>query len=269
MSGKCYLVATPIGNLKDITLRAIETLKEVDIIACEDTRHTLVLLKHYQITKPLISYYQHKEKQGTEQIINLLKEGKNIALVSDAGMPCISDPGAVLVKALREENIDITVIPGASALTSAVALSGIEGNFTFIGFLSEKRKERLRVLEVFKDIPTALIIYSSPHDLIKNLDFLYEVLGARKIHVIKEITKIYENVFSGNLGEIQIENTKGEFVLVIEANDKNDIEVDNQTIKKALTNYLNNGLSKKDATNRVCQDFGLNKNRVYPLSLDI
>lgn len=269
MTGVCYLVATPIGNLKDITLRALETLKAVDIIACEDTRHTKALLNHYEISKPLISYYQHKEKQGTEQIINLLKEGKNIALVSDAGMPCISDPGAVLVQALKRENISVTVIPGASALTSAVALSGIEGNFTFIGFLSEKKKDRENVINIYKDIPTSLVIYSSPHDILKNLDFLYEQLGERKVHIIKEITKIYENVVSGMLGSVDLENTKGEYVIIVEASEAQQNQIDDEQIKIALNDCIEEGMSKKDAIKNVCDQYSLNKNRVYPLSLEI
>lgn len=269
MTGTCYIVATPIGNLKDITLRALETLKEVDIIACEDTRHTKVLLKHYDINKPLVSYYKHKEKQGAEEIINLLKDGNNVALVSDAGMPCISDPGAILVQALRKENINLTVLPGASAITSAVALSGIKSNFTFVGFLSEKKKDRESVINSFKDMPTALIIYSSPHDLIKNLQFLYEMLGTRKVHIIKEITKIYERVISSKLGEIELENTKGEYVIIVEEQEQTQRKVSDDEIKQMLIECIKDDLTKKDAIKKVCEEYNISKNRVYSLSLDI
>lgn len=269
MTGKCYLVATPIGNMKDITLRALETLKEVDTIACEDTRHTLGLLNRYEIKKPLISYYQHKEREGAEQIIALLNEGKNVALVSDAGMPCISDPGSILVQTLRERNMEITVIPGASALTSAVALSGIEGAFTFVGFLGDKNKDRLEKLNPFIDTPTALVIYCSPHDLSKTLVFLYETLGGRAVHIIKEITKIYESTVSGILGQIDIDNPKGEYVIIVEAAEKNQIEISDEDIRQELQRLISAGTNKKEAVSLVCEKFGLNKNRVYPFSIGL
>lgn len=268
MTGKCFLVATPIGNMKDITLRALETLKEVDVIACEDTRHTLGLLNRYEIKKPLISYHQHKEREGAEQIIALLNEGKNVALVSDAGMPCISDPGSILVQTLRERNMEITVIPGASALTSAVALSGIEGAFTFLGFLGDKNKDRLDKIKPFIDTPTALVIYCSPHDLTKTLSFLSETLGERKIHIIKEITKIYESVTSGILGQISIENPKGEYVIIVEAAEKRQTEISDEEIKAELKTLIDSGINKRDAVSLVCQKYGINKNRVYPFSIE-
>lgn len=269
MTGKCFLVATPIGNMKDITLRALETLKEVDTVACEDTRHTLGLLNRYEIKKPLISYHQHKEREGAEQIISLLNEGKNVALVSDAGMPCISDPGSILVQTLRERNMEITVIPGASALTSAVALSGIEGAFAFVGFLGDKKKDRLDKIKPFIDIPTALVIYCSPHDLTKTLTFLYESLGERKVHIIKEITKIYENTVSGRLGKIEIENPKGEYVIIVEAAEKKETDIGEEDIREELKRLIEGGVGKKDAVGLVCGKYGLNKNRVYPFSIGL
>lgn len=268
MTGKCFLVATPIGNMKDITLRALETLKEVDVIACEDTRHTLGLLNRYEIKKPLISYYQHKERDGSEQILSLLNEGKNVALVSDAGMPCISDPGSILVQTLRERNMEITVIPGASALPSAVALSGIEGAFTFLGFIGDKNKDKLEKIKPFIDIPTALVIYCSPHDLRKTLSFLSETLGERKTHIIKEITKIYESVTSGILGQIEIENPKGEYVVIVEASEKQQVEISDEEIKAELKSLIAGGINKRDAVSLVCQRYGINKNRVYPFSIE-
>jgi 16S rRNA (cytidine1402-2'-O)-methyltransferase len=269
MTGKCFLVGTPIGNMGDITLRAIETLKEVDVIACEDTRHTLKLLTRYEIKKPLISYHQHKEREGAEQIMALLNEGKNVALVSDAGMPCISDPGSILVQTLRERDMEITVIPGASALTAAVALSGIEGAFTFLGFLGDKNKDRTQKIKPFIDAPTALVIYCSPHDLKTTLTFLYETLGNRKAHVIKEITKIYESAVSGNLGEIEIENPKGEYVIIVEAAEKAQTEISGEDMVQELKRLVETGIDKKDAVSLVCQKYGLNKNKVYPFSIGL
>ncbi len=268
--GKLFIVATPIGNLKDITLRALETLKEVDIIACEDTRHTRVLLNHYNIKKPVISYFKHKEKQRTEQIIELLKKGKNIALVSDAGMPCISDPGAILVQAVHKENIAVTVLPGASAMISAIALCGIIGNFTFLGFLSEQKKQRELTIEQFKNIPTALIIYSSPYDLNKNLQFLYDYLGSREVFVVKEISKIYEKVYSGVLGQLEIKDPRGEYVIIVEedANIPGN-EITDQQIIKSLEYFLALEYTKKDAIERTCYKLQVNKNRVYELALRV
>src|SRR5574344_667999 len=153
MKGKLFIVGTPIGNLEDVTLRALDTLKNADVIACEDTRHTLALLNKYEIKKPLISYYKQKEREGAEQITALLDGGKNVALVSDAGMPCISDPGAVLVRKMLEENYSYTVIPGANAAVSAVALCGTDGGFAFVGFLPEKAKDKKKTLEKYKNLP--------------------------------------------------------------------------------------------------------------------
>lgn len=269
MSGKLYLVATPIGNLKDITLRAIETLKEVDIIACEDTRHTLGLLNHYEIRKPLISYYKGKEIEGSLEIINLLEQGKNVALVSDAGMPCISDPGSVLVSALMEKSLEYTVIPGACAFVSAVSLAGISGAFTFIGFLPEKKKDRDIILNNFKDTLAKLIFYSAPHDLNKNLDYLYEVLGNRKVYLVKEITKMYESVICGNLGELQLDNPKGEFVIIVEEAKRQKVELSDQEIKQELQKIIAQGIDKKQAITDIVKKYGISKNTVYKISIDL
>jgi len=262
------LVATPIGNLKDITLRALEVLKEVDIIACEDTRHTLRLLNHYGIKKPLISYHEHKEQEGAAEIIDLIKKGKNIALVSDAGMPCISDPGALLVRALRDEGIDVWVVPGASALTSAISLSGYQGNFTFLGFLKGRSKQVEMNIRQFKDIHSALVIYCAPHDLQKTLDLLYSYLERRKVCVVKEMTKIYESITYGYLGELKVESPKGEYVIIVYPPEKMEQE-NNIDIEKELQDLIIKGMSKKDAVNYLCEKHNLNKNKVYSVSLKL
>ena len=263
-------MATPIGNLKDITLRALEILKQVDVIACEDTRHTLKLLNHYNISKPLISYHKHKEKAGNQQILKMLKDGKSVAVVSDAGMPCVSDPGASLVGEIRQEGLEITVCPGASALTAAVSLSGIEGPFTFLGFLSDNKKQRDSLLQSVKDTPCSLVVYCSPHDLQKTLNVLYENLGKRAVSIIKEMTKIHEKVIEGTLGEITLEQApKGEFVIVIEPPRQRTHAISDDEIRELLKEYIAQGLSKKDAAIKVSKEKGVSKNTAYNLSVNI
>ncbi|MFA6866444.1 MAG: 16S rRNA (cytidine(1402)-2'-O)-methyltransferase [Clostridia bacterium] len=269
MKPQLFLVATPIGNMNDITLRALEVLKDVDIIACEDTRHTLGLLNHFEIKKPLISYYKQKEIEGSQQIIDLLRQGKKIALVSDAGMPCISDPGSVLVRELQKEEIEYTIIPGASAVVSAIALSGVMGTFTFLGFMPERNKDYEKFINNYKNLDSNLVIYSAPHDLNKIFDKLFISLGERKIYLIKEITKIYENVIIGQLSDLRIDNPKGEFVIVIEGKTEVIIELDDEQIIAILKDKIEEGNDKKQAVSLVCKEFELNKNRVYKLAIDI
>lgn len=268
MSGKLYLVGTPIGNLSDITARALETLSTVDIIACEDTRHTLQLLNKYNIKKPLISYYKHKEQEGSEQILLLLAEGKNIALVSDAGMPCISDPGSILVQKVQENNIEYTVIPGASAVVCAAALAGVVGAFSFLGFLPPKNKDREELLEGYKELCSNLIFYLSPHSINKELDYLYGYFGERTIYLIKEITKIYENVSKGLLSSLRIDNPKGEYVLVVE---KQRIikEVCEEEIKQELLQLIADGTDKKTAVKTVSSKLKVAKNIVYEIAIKL
>lgn len=269
MRGKLYLVATPIGNLGDITSRALETLKAVDIIACEDTRHTLQLLNKFAIKKPLISYYQQKEHEGSEQILTLLFEGKNVALVSDAGMPCISDPGSILVQKLIENNYEYTIIPGASAVICAVSLTGVTGSFSFLGFLPEKNKAKQEFLEGYKDLYSNLIFYSAPHDVNKDLDYLYTYFGERTVYLIKEITKIYEKVTKGNLSDLRVENAKGEFVIILEKKEKVVEEVTNEKIECQLNDLLKNGLDKKTAIKTVAETLKISKNVVYEVAIKL
>lgn len=270
MKGQCYLVGTPIGNLKDITFRAIETLKNVDVIACEDTRHSLILLNHYEIKKPLISYYKQKEKEGTEKIIELLDNGKNVALISDAGMPCISDPGAILVNELNEKGYRVSIIPGPSAVTSAISLCGLEdGKFSFLGFLSDKSKENDNLLKNIKDTKTSLVIYVAPHDIKKVLTYLFARLGERKVYVVKEITKMYEGIVAGKLGQIDIENPKGEYVVVVDKPPEKTMSIDEIDIKEELKTQINIGYTKKEAIKIVCEKYDFNKNQVYPFSIDL
>ncbi len=218
-AGKLYLVSTPIGNLGDITLRALETLKQVDFVASEDTRHTGVLLKHFEISKPQIAFHEHNERQVAPRLIQLLEEGKSVALVTSAGTPGVSDPGFVLVRDAIGAGIEITAIPGATAFVMALVLSGLPvHSFTFRGFPPNKPGKRRHFLEADQDSPYTLIYYESPFRLRKLLEDALEVFGDRPAAIAKELTKIYESVRRGRLSELIAnleENPKGEYVVLI------------------------------------------------------
>lgn len=216
-----YIVATPIGNLKDITLRAIEILKSVDLIACEDTRRTKILTRHYEIDKPLVSYYEYNKITRGEYLIKLLKEGKNIALVSDAGTPGISDPGSHIIKLAIENKIPLTFIPGPTALIGALVLSGLPTHkFIFEGFLPAKSGARRKRLRELKREKRTLIFYESPHRLLKTLKDILEILGDRKISTVRELTKKFEEITRGKVSEaiqhFQKQTPRGEFILVVQ-----------------------------------------------------
>jgi len=264
---KLYLVGTPIGNMADITFRAVEVLKEVDIIACEDTRHTLPLLQRYGIKKPLVSYYKQKEREGSVYLAELVEGGKNVALVSDAGMPCISDPGAVAVREFMRRGLEYTVIPGANAAVCAAALAGIEGAFTFLGFLPEKSKDRTELIKKHAFTGANLIIYAAPHDVNKIAEFLYSELGERKVYLIKEITKIYERARETYLSSFSEENPKGEYVLVVCPSEEK--EISDGDILNALNEKIFSGKDKKTAVTEAAAELSVNKNRVYKLSLSL
>lgn len=269
MTGTLYIVGTPIGNLADMTFRAVDTLKTVDMIACEDTRHSLVLLNHYEIKKPLISYHQHKEQEVSEKIINLLQEGKNIALITDAGMPCISDPGAVLVNKLYSLEIPVKVIPTATAVTSAMSLSGIkEGGFCFLGFLPPKNKDREKLILPHIKSNVTLVFYCSPHDINNDAKYLYGVLGNREVVVVKEITKLFETVLHMQLEGFELENPRGEYVLLVKAGNYEN-ELLELTIEEQVSRYLSEGMSKKDAIKATAKLRGLPKDEVYKLVMDL
>ena len=271
MQGKLYLVETPIGNLEDITLRAIKTLKEVDIIAAEDTRHTLHLLNHLEISKPLISYHRHNEETKSKDLINLLLEGKNIALVSDAGTPVISDPGEEIVKIAIENNIQIIPIPGACALITALISSGLDSKqFTFIGFLPLNKKLRKEKLEEIEKSTKTLILYEAPHKIKNTLEDLEKVTEERQIVLARELTKIHEEFIKGTAKELQekLESPKGEFVIIIEASKKltlkEDIEeLNNLTLEEHYNFYEEQKLEKKEIIKKIAKDRNMNKNEVY------
>ncbi len=279
-NGKLYLVPTPIGNLKDITLRALETLKEADMIAAEDTRQTLKLLNHFEIKKPLISYHKFNEQSKSDKIIDLLMEGKNVALVSDAGTPGISDPGSVIVERCIEKMIDFEVLPGATAITTALVYSGLDTTkFLFRGFLPRENKDRKIVTDELLQSQETLIFYESPHRLIDTLTFLLDTFGDRKIAVCRELTKIYEEIYRNTLNQALLYFTqnkpRGEFVLVLEGKKLEDIKEEkkeawiNLSIEEHILKYINDGINKKDAIKLVAKERELPKSEVYKFSTNI
>ena len=271
--GTLYLVATPIGNLDDITLRAIKVLKEADLIAAEDTRHTLKLLNHLEISKPMISYHRHNEELRSEHLIKELKEGKNIALVSDAGTPGISDPGEEIVKECIKGNIKIIPVPGACAFVNALITSGISTKeFCFYGFLPLNKKNRKEKLEEIRDINKTVILYEAPHKIKNTLEDLRKVLNKdRKVVLAREITKIHEEFIRGNIEEIieESENLKGEMVLIIEENHKEkENELCNLSIEEHYKYYQEQGLEKKEIIKKIAKDRNVNKNEIYKLFIN-
>ena len=259
MAGKLYMVATPIGNLDDITIRAIKVLNDVDIIAAEDTRHTLKLLNHLNIKKNLISYYKETEKIKSPILIEKLLEGKNIALVSDAGTPGISDPGEEIVKNAIENNIEIIPIPGASAFVNALICSGLSTReFTFVGFLPTNNKEKKDKLEELKNENRTLIFYEAPHKIKNTLENILEIFGNRKIVLARELTKIHEEFIRNNISNIldNIDEIKGEFVILVEGTEKINEE-------ENYKYYLNKNLDKKEIIKKIAKDRGKNKNEIY------
>lgn len=271
MSGKLYLVATPIGNLEDITIRALNVLKNVDLIAAEDTRHTLGLLNHFEINKPLISYYKETEKKKSPILIEKLLNGTNIALVSDAGTPGISDPGEEIVKEAIKNNIDIIPIPGACAFVNALISSGMNTKeFSFIGFLSANKKERKDKLEEIKYETRTLIFYEAPHKLKTTLESMLEVLGDRKVVLARELTKIHEEFIRGNLSTIveQFVDIRGEFVIILEGNsiskqEKEILDLNSLSMDEHYKFYENQGWDKKEIIKKIAKDRNINKNEVY------
>lgn len=268
MNGNIYLVATPIGNLEDITLRALRILKEVDLIAAEDTRNTLKLLNHFEISKPLISYHRHNEEFKVEGLIEKVKNGENIAIVSDAGTPGISDPGEVIVKKAIENNINVIPIPGACAAINAIIASGLDTKeFTFIGFLPLNKKTRKEKLQEIKKESKTIILYEAPHKLKNTLQDLKEIVENRKIVLAREITKIHEEFIRGNIEEIiqKSENLKGEMIILIEGaeNKEQEIELNNLSLEEHYKYYEAQGFDKKEIIKKISKDRGVNKNEIY------
>ncbi len=261
-----YIVGTPIGNLKDITERAKETLAKVDLIACEDTRRTRILLNALDIKKPLISYYKQKEHEGAEKIVSLMKDGKEVALVSDAGMPVISDPGAVLVKKAREEGVRIETVPGPTALTTAAAFAGLDDGFVFLGFLPEKKSDKDRRIAPFVSSPLPLIFYAGPHDVNSLLSYLHGVLGDRKAYLTRELTKLHETLVETTLQAGSPEEPRGEYVILVEG--KEAVSPYLALSPEAhLAAYLAAGMDKKTAVKKVAAERNVPKDDIYKLTL--
>ncbi len=279
MQGKLYVAATPIGNLKDMSQRAQEVLKEVDLIAAEDTRNTIKLLNHFDIKTPMTSYHEYNKIEKAYELVKLIKEGKNIALVSDAGMPGISDPGEDLVRICYENGIEVGVIPGASAVVSALAISGLATRrFCFEAFLPTDKKDRKYILEELREETRTIVLYEAPHKLIKTIKDLAEYLGEdRKISFVREISKKHEEVLRMNLGEAkkvyekmsEEDKIRGEFVLVVEG--KSLKEIKDEKIKAWETidigehfkMYEAKGFEKKEVMKMVAKDRGISKREVY------
>ena len=268
--GNLYIIATPIGNLEDITLRAIRILKEVDLIAAEDTRHTLKLLNHLEISKPLISYHRHNEEIRTEELIKELKTGKNIGLVSDAGTPGICDPGEEIIKKCIEKSIKVVPIPGACAMINALITSGISTKeFIFLGFLPLNKKSRKEKLEEIKNANKTIILYEAPHKLKNTLNDLSDILQSREVVLARELTKIHEEYIRGTVKELmeKTDNLKGEMILIIEKNNKDNEEelnsLNNLTLEEHYNFYEKRGLNKKEIIKKIAKDRNVSKNEIY------
>lgn len=270
MNGKLYIVATPIGNLEDITIRALKILKEVDLIAAEDTRQTLKLLNHFEISKPLISYHRHNEEIRAEELIKELKTGKNIGLVSDAGTPGICDPGEEIIKKCIEESIKVVPIPGACAMINALITSGISTKeFIFLGFLPLNKKSRKEKLEEIKNANKTIILYEAPHKLKNTLNDLSDILQSREVVLARELTKIHEEYIRGTVKELmeKTDNLKGEMILIIEKNNKDNEEelnsLNNLTLEEHYNFYEKRGLNKKEIIKKIAKDRNVSKNEIY------
>ena len=271
--GKLYICPTPIGNLEDITLRTLRILGEVDIIAAEDTRHSIKLLNHYEIKKPLTSYHEHNIREKGPELIEKLNEGLSIALISDAGMPGISDPGQDLIRLAIDEGIPVVGLPGPTASILALVVSGLNTDkFVFEGFLSSKKRDRIKELEGLKEERRTIIFYESPHRILNFLRDCLEVLGERKIALGRELTKHYEEIFRGTISEsiekFQNIPIKGEFVIIMEGNplEEEIVQID---ILEYLKSYMDQGLSKKEAIKKLSIEKNIPKNQVYSESLKL
>ncbi len=277
--GTLYLCATPIGNLEDITYRVLRTLKEVDLIAAEDTRNSIKLLNHFEIHTPMTSYHEYNKIEKAYQLVDQLRQGKNIALITDAGTPGISDPGEDLVRIALEEGMSVTSLPGAAACITALTMSGQQTRrFAFEAFLPREKKERAKVLEELKDETRTIILYEAPHHLIATLTQLREALGNRSISLCRELTKKYEDVQKTTLDDVLLyykdNEPRGEYVLVVEGKDRRELEAEAQraweqmTIDEHMAIYEAQDIPRKEAMKLVAKDRSISKREVYQALLD-
>lgn len=280
MQGKLFLCATPIGNLEDITLRVLRTLKEVDLIAAEDTRNSIKLLNHFEIKTPMTSYHEHNKIDKAYQLVEKMKAGTNVALITDAGTPGISDPGEELVRICYQSGIEVSSLPGAAACITALTLSGLPTRrFAFEAFLPRNKKERLAILSSLESETRTIILYESPHHLRKTLEELQQALGDRKITLCRELTKRYETAFATTLSEAvsyyQEQEPKGEFVLVIEGKSLQQLKEEQQQnwetipLKEHMIYYEDQGISHKEAMKLVAKDRGISKRDVYAMLMTL
>jgi 16S rRNA (cytidine1402-2'-O)-methyltransferase len=275
MSGTLYIVATPIGNIRDISLRALDVLNEVDLVACEDTRHTGKLLKHLEIKQKLISFHDHNESLRKDKIVELLQNGSSVALVSDAGTPCISDPGYKLVNAVRESGANVTIIPGPNAFVSAAVLSGLPTDALYFGgFLPSKTGSRKKALTALRELDATLVFYESPKRLAASLKDCLNVFGPRKAVVVREITKLYEETNAGTLDKLaeQYDQSppKGEIVILIDrtaASNVSDSITPEIALIELVTKYENEGVDRKIALKRAAKECGLPKSEAYRIMM--
>lgn len=274
MAGKLYLCATPIGNLEDITYRVLKTLREVDLIGAEDTRHSIHLMNHFEIKTPMTSYHEYNKVEKAKILVEQMKEGKNIAIITDAGTPGISDPGEEIVRQCYEAGIEVTSIPGPAACITALTMSGLNTKrFAFEAFLPTEKKERQRILEELKNETRTIVLYEAPHHLIRTLKELQKILGDREMTLCKELTKIYERAEKSTIEKLieKYEETeiKGEYVLVIQGRSFEEIKKEEQevylqiSIEEHMQKYLSRGMDKKEAMKQVAKDRGISKREVY------
>lgn len=278
MAGKLYLCATPIGNLEDITLRVLRTLKEVDLIAAEDTRNSIHLLNHFDIKTPLTSYHEYNKVDKAYQLVEKMQQGTNIALITDAGTPGISDPGEDLVRICYEQGIEVTSLPGAAACITALTLSGLPTRrFSFEAFLPKEKKERAAVLEELKNDTRTLIVYEAPHHLLGTLKELQNALGDRRLTVCRELTKKFETAFQTTFSEAisyyEEQGVRGECVLVIEGRSREELVQEQQqsweaiSVEEHMERYLSTGMDRKSAMKQVAKDRGVGKREIYQMLL--
>lgn len=280
MAGKLYLCATPIGNLDDITLRVLNTLKEVDLIAAEDTRHSIKLLNHFDIKTPMTSYHEFNKVEKARYLVDKMREGMNVALITDAGTPGISDPGEELVKQCYEAGIALTSLPGPAACITALTMSGMNTRrFVFEAFLPSDKKEKQRILEELKNETRTIILYEAPHRLLRTLSGLLDTLGNRRISICRELTKKYETVFRTTFSEAlafyETEEPRGECVIVVEGKNTEEIQKEREQIwesvpmEEHVKKYLLEGMEKKEAMKQVAKDRGISKRDVYQYLTDL
>lgn len=265
-----YFVATPIGNLQDISVRALETLKNADVIFCEDTRHTIKLLNAYEIKKPLYACHKFNETEAAQKILEASRRGENVAVVSDAGTPVVSDPGNKVCQILRNEGEPYTLIPGACAFVAALVLSALPADkFAFIGFLPDKKNEKKAVLEKYKDSDLTLIFHSAPQDVDKDLAMMYEVFGERNAAAVREITKLHEETANFLLSEGLPGEKRGEYVLLVEGAKETECPLNALSETEHIRHYMKAGLDKKEALKRAAKDRGVSKSVLYPFAIDL